>query len=113
VDVDRTLLFAAVWNLVQNAFKFTQPHSEVSIRAYAAADRIHIDVADHCGGLPPGAEAKMFLPFRQSGADKSGLGLGLVISRRGVEACNGLLRVRDVPGSGCIFTIDLPRHDLH
>jgi signal transduction histidine kinase len=113
VDVDRTLLFAAVWNLVENAFKFTPAHGEVSIKAYAVSDRIHIDVEDRCGGLQPGAEARMFLPFRQSGTDKSGLGLGLVISRRGVEACNGMLSVRDVPGSGCIFTIDLPRHDLH
>jgi signal transduction histidine kinase len=52
----------------------------------------------------------MFLPFVQTGDDRSGLGLGLDISRRGVEANNGFLRVRDVPGTGCIFTIDLPRH---
>jgi signal transduction histidine kinase len=44
--------------------------------------------------------------------DKSGLGLGLSICRRSVEANNGVLSVRDVPGSGCIFTIDLPRHLL-
>ena len=35
--------------------------------------------------------------------------LGLTISRRGVEACGGRIRVRDVPGKGCIFTVDLPR----
>jgi hypothetical protein len=40
------------------------------------------------------------------------LGLGLSICRRSVEANNGALRVRDLPGSGCIFTIDLPRHAL-
>ena len=113
VDVDRNSLFSAVWNLLQNAFKFTKAHSGVSIRAYASADRIHIDVSDHCGGLPPGTEEQMFQPFRQSGADRSGLGLGLVISRRAVEANNGILRVRNVPGSGCVFTIDLPRHALH
>ena len=39
-----------------------------------------------------------------------GLGLGLSICRRNVEANSGVLSVRDVPGSGCIFTIDLPRH---
>ncbi|WP_281784599.1 sensor histidine kinase [Sinimarinibacterium flocculans] len=113
VDVDRPLLFAAVWNLLENAFKFTPAGDKVSIDAYATADRIHIDISDRCGGLPPGAEAGMFRPFHQGGADRSGLGLGLVISRRGVEACKGALSVRDVPGSGCIFTIDLPRHDLH
>ena len=112
LDVDREMLFSSVGNLLQNAFKFTQLLTEVSLRAYAAADRIRIDVEDHCGGLPPGAADHAFLPFKQNSADTSGLGLGLSICRRGVEANNGTLRVRDIPGSGCVFTIDLPRHIL-
>jgi C4-dicarboxylate-specific signal transduction histidine kinase len=82
------------------------------LNAYAANDRILIDVEDRCGGLPPGAAETMFLPFTQSGENKSGLGLGLSICRRSVEANGGVLRVRNLPGSGCIFTIDLPRHSL-
>jgi signal transduction histidine kinase len=112
LDVDRDMLFSAVGNLLQNAFKFTQLLTEVSLTAYSAADRIRIDVEDHCGGLPPGAADHVFLPFKQSSADTSGLGLGLSICRRGVEANNGTLRVRDIPGAGCVFTIDLPRHIL-
>jgi signal transduction histidine kinase len=112
LDVDREMLFSAVGNLLQNAFKFTQRHTEVSLNAYAAADRIRIDVEDHCGGLPQGAVEDVFLPFKQSGEDRSGLGLGLAICRRSVEANNGALKVRDVPGSGCVFTIELPRHVL-
>ena len=112
VDVDREMLFSAVGNLLQNAFKFTQRHTEVSLNAYAAADRIRIDVEDHCGGLPPGAVEEVFLPFKQRGEDRSGLGLGLAICRRSVEANDGVLSVRDVAGSGCVFTIELPRHVL-
>jgi signal transduction histidine kinase len=112
VDVDREMLFSAVGNLLQNAFKFTQRHTEVSLNAYAAADRIRIDVEDHCGGLPQGAVEDVFQPFKQSGEDRSGLGLGLAICRRSVEANNGVLSVRDVAGSGCVFTIELPRHVL-
>jgi signal transduction histidine kinase len=112
LDVDREMLFSAVGNLLQNAFKFTHRHTEVSLNAYAAADRIRIDVEDHCGGLPPGAAEDMFLPFKQSGEDRSGLGLGLAICRRSVEANSGVLKVRDVAGSGCVFTIELPRHVL-
>jgi len=37
------------------------------------------------------------------------MGLGLAISRRAVEENGGLLSVRDVPGKGCVFTLDLPR----
>jgi signal transduction histidine kinase len=40
------------------------------------------------------------------------LGLGLAISRLSVEANGGNLSARDVPGSGCVFTIDLPRRVL-
>ncbi len=112
VDADRDLLFAAVGNLLQNAFKFTRPGSEVTLHAYAAADRILIDVKDHCGGLPPGDAESLFAPFTQSDADRSGLGLGLSISRRSVEANHGRLGVRDRPGHGCVFTIDLPRHAM-
>ena len=112
IDVDRDLLLSAVGNLLQNAFKFSHPHTEVTLNAYAVADRILIDVEDRCGGLPPGNAEKMFLPFTQSSDDKSGLGLGLSIARRSVEANEGILRVRSIPGIGCIFTIDWPRHLL-
>jgi signal transduction histidine kinase len=113
VDVDREMLFSAVGNLLQNAFKFMQRHTAVSLNAYAVADRIRIDIEDHCGGLPRGGAAEdVFLPFTQSGEDRSGLGLGLAICRRSVEANNGVLSVHDAPGSGCVFTIELPRHVL-
>jgi signal transduction histidine kinase len=111
VDADRELLFSAVGNLLQNAFKFTRHGSEVALNAYADADRILIDVEDRCGGLAQDAD-RLFESFTQAGADRSGLGLGLSISRRSVEANHGILRVRDIPGCGCVFTIDLPRHAL-
>jgi len=73
---------------------------------------ILIEVEDKCGGLPPGDVERMFLPFTQSAADETGLGLGLSISRRSVEANDGTLSVRDIPAKGCVFTIDLPRHAM-
>jgi signal transduction histidine kinase len=112
VDADRDMLFSAVGNLLQNAFKFTAHRSEVKLNAYAEADRILITVEDSGHGLAPGEAEKIFQPFTQSGADKSGVGLGLAICRRVTEINNGVLSVRNVPGSGCVFTIDLPRHTL-
>ncbi|WP_186310724.1 sensor histidine kinase [Paraburkholderia sp. BCC1886] len=109
---DRDLLYSAVGNLLQNAFKFTRPNTEVSLTAYAASDRILIDVADHGGGLAPGMAEQMFQPFTQFGTDRSGLGLGLSIARRSVELNDGVLSVRVVLNVGCIFTISLPRHGV-
>jgi hypothetical protein len=54
----------------------------------------------------------MFQPFTQGDTDKSGLGLGLTICRRSVEANGGTLSVRNMPGFGCVFTVNLPRHTI-
>jgi signal transduction histidine kinase len=95
ISGDRDLLYAAIGNLLQNAFKFTHKHTEVTLNAYAVADRILIEVKDHCGGLPAGNAEKMFLPFTQNGDDKSGLGLGLSIARRSAESNGGTLSAFD------------------
>jgi signal transduction histidine kinase len=105
---DRHILASAVTNLLQNAFKFSRPRSHVVLKAYSSNGRVLIDVEDECGGLPEGTEKEIFLPFKQRGRDRSGLGLGLSLSRKGIEANGGKLSVRSVPGKGCVFTIDLP-----
>lgn len=109
---NRDHLLAALTNLLQNAFKFSHPHTEVRLHAYRAGDRVSIDVEDNCGGLPKGFAERMFKPFTQGSLDRSGLGLGLSIARRTVEADGGSLTVRDVPGTGCVFTISLPRYSV-
>jgi signal transduction histidine kinase len=111
VHVDKHLLHSAVSILLQNAFKFTPSHGHVSLKAYGAANKVLIEVADECGGLPEGEAGAMFHSFGQHGVERSGLDLGLSISRRAVETCGGTLNVRDMPGIGCVFTIEMPRGD--
>lgn len=108
VDVDRPLLASAVGNLVQNAIKFTRPSGRITLRAFRAGTRVHIEVEDECGGLAEGVAERLFEPFAQHGDDRAGLGLGLKISRDAVNVNGGEIRVRNVPGRGCIFTVDLP-----
>lgn len=111
VLADRSLLSSAVSNLLQNACKFTRRHSHVSLKAYGLGSRVLIEVEDQCGGLPPGKAETLFTSFEQHHSDRSGMGLGLSIARRAVEAIGGVLSVRDMPGLGCVFTVDLPMHD--
>ena len=108
IEGDRQILAAALSNVLQNAVKFTRPRGRVSLNVYAAADRVRIGVTDECGGLLEGRAEEMFRPFEQLSAERTGLGLGLPISRRGVEANGGKLDVRNLAGTGCVFTIDLP-----
>jgi signal transduction histidine kinase len=109
VEGDRQILAATLGNLLLNAFKFNRPSGQVSLRIIATAARVVIEVEDECGGLPVGRAEDLFLPFEQRGANRSGLGLGLAISRKAIEAMGGSLRVRDLPRQGCVFSIDLPR----
>ena len=113
ISGDRERLLAALANLLQNAFKFTHAGTLVRLNAHADGARVLVEVADHCGGLPHGAAETMFRPFTQTGEDRSGRGLGLSIARRAVEADGGTLSVRDMPGTGCVFTIDMPQRALH
>ena len=110
VEADQQILAAVVGNLLQNAFKFTRPHSTVTLSVRASTDRVLIEVHDECGGLPGEGEGKeLIASFEQRGADRTGLGIGLTFSRWGAEANGGRLYARNLPGKGCLFTLDLPR----
>ena len=109
IEGDRQILAAAVSNLLHNAFKFTRKHGHVSLTARATADRVLFDIEDECGGLPPGKPEELFRPFEQRGTDRSGIGLGLSICLKAAKANAGEIHVRDLPGKGCVFTLDLPR----
>jgi K+-sensing histidine kinase KdpD len=79
----------------------------LSVRS--AGDRVRIDVEGLLRRPAARRGTVAVRMFEQHGTDRSGLGLGLSISRRAVETCSGSLTVRDKPGMGCVFTIDVPR----
>jgi signal transduction histidine kinase len=112
IDVDSHLLGSALTNLLQNAFKYTRAEGHVTMRTRAEHGRVFIEVEDECGGIPR-SEDDLFSAFGdRKGSDRSGLGLGLSISKKAVTANGGELRNRNLPGKGCIFTIDLPQASL-
>ena len=94
--------------MARNALKFTRQKGRVWLSAGSVADHVVIEIRDECGGLPLKNVEELFHAFEQRGTDRSGVGLGLSISRRGVEANGGKLSARDLPGEGCVFTIELP-----
>jgi signal transduction histidine kinase len=108
IEADPQLLASAVMNLVHNAFKNTPSVGRVTLRARAEHGRLLIETEDACGGIPPG-KGDLFQKFGdRRGSDRSGLGLGLSIARKAVRAHEGEISVRNMPGKGCVFIVDLP-----
>jgi len=108
IEADPQLLTSAVMNLLHNAFKYTPVGGQVSLRAHANQGRLFIEVEDECGGIPS-SKGDLFKAFGdRRGPDRSGLGLGLSITRGAVRASGGDVSIRNLPGRGCVFVIELP-----
>jgi signal transduction histidine kinase len=109
VTADPQVLGSAVTNLLNNAFKFTAAGGRVVLRARANQhERLLIEVEDECGGLADSVGDPFQSFGERRGGDRTGLGLGLSIARKAVRAHGGDINIRNVPGKGCVFSIDVP-----
>ena len=107
IEVDRQLLASALINLLQNAFKYSREHGRVTLRSHRDGDRVLIEVEDECGGLETNEAAPTHSFGDRRRSDRSGLELGISIARRSVKAMGGEVHTRNIPGQGCVFSIDL------
>jgi signal transduction histidine kinase len=105
---DQRLLRSAIGNVLGNAIKFTHEGSTIHVRARHQGRGIAVEIEDSCGGLPQGNTTELFEPFVQRGENRAGFGLGLAIVKQALEAHGGRVSVRDLPGKGCVFSLDLP-----
>jgi two-component system OmpR family sensor kinase len=109
---DRDLLVLAVYNLVDNALKFTSPHEPVEIRALEDGRAIVVEVADSGSGIASEDLPKIFEElYRGSNArGTEGSGLGLALVSRIVALHGGQIEVRSRQENprGTVFTVRLP-----
>lgn len=105
---DRRLIRSAINNILGNAVKFTHEGGAITLRARLSDGCTTIEVEDGCGGLPEGNPDELFEPNVQRGDNRTGFGLGLAIVRQAVEAHGGRTHVRNLPGRGCVFSLELP-----
>ena len=114
VLADPVKLQQVLWNLIQNALKFTPPAGRITIgSASAGRGRLLLKVIDTGIGIEADVLPRIFDPFEQGGRDMTrkygGLGLGLAISRSLAEAQGGTLEARSAGrGRGTTFTLELP-----
>lgn len=110
ISADYQLIYSALSNLIQNAIKFTPEKKTIEIRGSFKDKHIVIEVEDSCGGLPPDSANNLFKPYEQGHENKSGMGLGLAITKRAVALNKGTIGVQDLPGKGCVFTMRFKPH---
>jgi two-component system OmpR family sensor kinase len=109
---DRERLGQLLWNLVENALRYTPPGGRVELGLHHKREAAEVTVADTGVGIEPQHLPRIFERFyradrarpRQAGST----GLGLAIARQIAEAHGGRIRVGSAPGQGSTFTVVLP-----
>jgi signal transduction histidine kinase len=115
VSADSDALSRALWNLLDNAVKYSGDSRVVELGVSRANGAVAIAVRDHGIGIPTSEQKKVFQKFVRGAASTSGgirgTGLGLAMVRHIVEAHNGTIELHSTEGQGSTFTIVLPARD--
>ncbi len=112
---DPRLMSQVVWNLVDNAVRFTPSGGRVRIGVRSAEGQAHIYVEDTGPGIAGGEPARVFERFyraddaRPVDGEASGTGLGLAIVQAVAEAHGGEVGAENLPGGGARFTVRFPK----
>ncbi len=109
---DRRQLVSAVFNLLENAVKYSEPATTVDVRLRSMGEWMEIDVVDRGIGIPERDLERIFERFyrvdRGRGRDTGGTGLGLAIVRHVAGSHGGEVRVVSREGDGSTFTLRVP-----
>jgi PAS domain S-box-containing protein len=111
VYADPLRLERILYNLLENAVKYSPPGEEVLVSAEPQGEYLVIGVSDKGIGISPADQAKLFGPFQRLEKNSSGIrgvGLGLLVCRRLVEAHGGRIWVESEPGRGSSFFFTMP-----
>ncbi|NIS68324.1 MAG: hypothetical protein GTO12_05025 [Proteobacteria bacterium] len=106
LDSDR--MKEVLLNLTQNAIHATPPGGSIVLRAFGNNGRVKVQIADTGKGVSPGSLDKIFLPFFTTKSE--GMGMGLAISKKIVEAHGATIEVESEERKGTRFTISFPVH---
>lgn len=113
VEADPDAVRQALFNLVDNAVKYSPGRKRVAVRLAATAGGAEIAVGDNGIGIPPEDRGRIFEAFYRSPAavrhDSKGVGLGLMIVKHIMDAHGGAIAVDGAPGRGTTVTLEFPR----
>jgi two-component system, OmpR family, sensor histidine kinase KdpD len=107
MDIDQ--VDQVVTNLIENAIRFSERGSPISVSTARWRDTVQVRIADQGVGIPSEERERVFEPFvRVDGAAEGGSGLGLSIARALVRAHGGRIWIEGAPGGGTLVTFQLP-----
>ena len=113
IDGDREALAQALWNLLDNAVKYSGDRRTVGVDVEDGGKLVAIHVRDQGLGITPTERRRIFEKFaRGSSAAAAGIkgtGIGLAMVRHIVDAHGGKVTLESRPGTGSTFTIELPK----
>ena len=112
IHADPVLLETLIYNLLENAAKYTPPGTRISLIGRRGRDTVDVLVVDDGPGFPPGVDpAMLFDKFQRGRAEgaEGGVGLGLAICRAIALAHGGEIRAERVPLGGAMFVVTLPQ----
>lgn len=114
VNADKRKIQQVLYNLLDNAIKFSDPDSTVTIETTERGEKIFTSVKDYGIGIPRNALNKIWERFYKTdlsrGKDKKGTGLGLAIVKEAIQAHGENINVVSTEGVGTEFIFSLPKH---
>jgi signal transduction histidine kinase len=109
---DAGLLRRVLANLLDNAEKYSDASTPITVRAASRSGALGVDIQDRGIGVEARDLPRLFTPFfrtdRSRARGTGGVGLGLTLSRRIVEAHGGRIAVESAPGAGTTFRLEIP-----
>ncbi len=114
IEADQTLLYQAMYNLVENAIKYTPQHGKISVRMKLVDDYMLFEVQDTGIGIAPIDQSRLFEKFYRGGQrearEQKGSGLGLAIVKSIAERHGGKVWLESQLGKGSTFFLNVPLH---
>ena len=116
LQVDKEAIQQVLYNLLDNAYKYSGESRIIEVIAEATGDSVKISIKDHGIGILHDDQNKIFDRFFRGGNELTrsvkGSGIGLTIVKRIIEAHNGTVSLESTPGKGSTFTVSITMNDI-
>ena len=111
VETDRYKLSQALYNILTNAYKYTEPGGSVTVAYELTGDELTVSIQDTGSGIPKEDQTQIFNAYYRgkNALNSQGDGIGLYVAKENLEKIGGTIDLESKPGVGSRFTLHLPK----